>query len=469
MKTKDLVRIFYKKLIPKKRRNTLKSIRKQKSKIVSKQDSDNYYEKLDLTSTRLLKEKLDLNEALKPLYEVFNDRSVRCELIGNDWWKGFVIASGLTDTEGKEIQEKLAEDINSLDGNLLEHWELLHIYALAVRVGLLVVGYAVRQKARESAIGYLKNKKRISLYKMRSALAVLLETEQLDELNHVLSSLGKRYDSEKKLFRHVQNLLYNKNDQIKKENFKDSEKDLAFSNYIKGKKIAIVGPAKTTTEDAAEIDSFDLVVRCNYKEKGVGVDEIIKGLRCDVSYFNFEQVRYFLKERKVNWPEGISWVVCKSRSGARKIKEKIDGILQNTDKDQLDNLLKTRFIKNFKDTIFMNTPNAMSNITMDLLRFEPMEIKIFHADMMLTVTRNNGYYPSLWERENNMERTFLKFSSRSHEPVIQYWILYTLFKNGKIGGDKRFEEVMMMGEIEYIKQLQHIYGNAGRLINKDFH
>ena len=62
---------------------------------------------------------------------------------------------------------------------------------------------------------------------------------------------------------------------------------------------ALVGPAKTESRDAQEIDAFDLVIRFNYKEIGVGTDPDIKGLLCDVSYYNSAQAKYIYKTKPV--------------------------------------------------------------------------------------------------------------------------------------------------------------------------
>ena len=460
MKIKDVIRILYKKVIPRQRRMKIRKIRKAKQTGVSKKDSDIYFEKLTF-AVELLKNSRSADQALEPLHNAFKARKVRSKLLNNDWWTDFVTAASMFDKEGEKIQERLINEVKTISNNLFEHWELLHIYSLSVRVGLLVVGYALRVKSREVAIDYLKRKKHLDIYKLRSSLSALLESGKEMEYNNFIKLLTKKHEREKKLFTHLYNIFcdnerINSNDPI----LIATADDQLFGKLIKGKKIAIVGPAKTDNPDGESIDSYDLVVRCNYKEKGVGVDAKIKGKRCDLTYFNFEQTRYFCKQKEINWPDDILWAVCKSKNGAKMIKEKINNISDT----KTNTLFNTRYIENLKDTLFMNTFNAVSNIVMDLLRFDPKEIKIFHADMMLTVARSTGYYPLSWARENNMERTFLEFSSRSHDLVIQYWLLYTLFKKGRIKGDKRFDEVMELGEKKYMQQLQYIYGNSGRII-----
>jgi hypothetical protein len=464
MKTREIIKKIYKKLISKKSRMKIKKHHKSRLESASKNDSDIYYQKLIIVKNLLNQKNIILNEAFEPLHSAFKARQVRSELMSNEWWEKFVTAASTFDSEGEKIQKELVSEIENTNNNLFEHWELLHIYMLALRVGLLVVGYALRLKAREAAIAYLTQKKPLNSYKLSSALAALLETGNIEILQKTLSYLGIRFYKEKKIFTHMFNIIYKNNIQNNGEIvITPSRDDIIFGKQIKGKKIAVVGPAKTEAFDAANIDSYDLVVRCNYKEKGVGVDPEVKGLRCDLTYLNFEQARAFRLQKKVNWPDNISWVICKSKNSAKKVHEKICNSL-----DALNYPVslrpQARSIENLRNALFMNTFNAFSNITMDLLRFQPDEIKIFHADMMLTVDRNDGYYPAEWGRDNKKKKVFLEFSSRSHDPVIQYWLLHTLFKTGKIKGDKRFEEVMMLGEREYMIQLQSIYGNAGRLI-----
>ena len=450
MKTRDLLGLYFKKLFSKKIRKKIRKLKNFDPRPVTKKDSDTYYQLLSSAVHQHVKENLSLAEAMEPLHNAFNSRNVRSRQLGSNWWHNFLTAAASLDGDGYKVQESLIKEIENLRSDYFEHWELLHIYSLALRVGLILVGYSLRVKAREAAIAYISENVSSDSYKYSALLAALLERGEIENFKYTFKKYRNKHKKEKKDFAHLYNILYNSHGY---NQFAFSGKDRKFLKFIKKRKIAVVGPAKTVSPDASKIDSHDVVVRCNYREQGVGIDSEIKGLRCDLTYFNFEQSKDFCNQERINWPDGISWVICKSVNSADKVKRKIFASAETRRKKVKP---KVRYLKNISNTIFMNTPNAMSNIVMDLLKFNPDSIMIFHADMMLTVTRNDGYYPSSWNRGGVMEQTFLKFSSRSHEPVIQYWVLHTLFNNGKIKGDKRFEEVMLLGENEYMSQIQSI-------------
>ena len=194
----------------------------------------------------------------------------------------------------------------------------------------------------------------------------------------------------------------------------------------------------------------------NYIEERSSTDNNFKGMRCDISYLNFEKANHFIKQRANNLPRDISWIVCKSNKNSKSISSKL--------KFSSSSPTKARSIVNYNQILFNGTLNAIPNILLDLLCFNPASINIFHADLMVTVDRCDGYHSNTWKKDKDAKKHFLQECARAHDPITQYWILNKLKNNPLIRGDKRFEDVMQLGEQEYMTKLQNIYGNAGRLI-----
>ncbi|KAF5083754.1 hypothetical protein DSECCO2_85560 [anaerobic digester metagenome] len=432
-------------------------------------DSDLYYSSLSSAVKCISNSQSITFASLKPLHEAFKTHSVRSELLGDTWWFNYINAVRTLDDESLPFQKKLIQILQSSDFPPLEHWELLHMYTLTLRVGLFEVAYAIRSKALDIAISYLSEDKKMDGYKYISALSALLERGHYYTFQQKLGLLGEEFEEEKQKLIHLLNIIQSQNNQSllpKDINSDLNEEDIIFHQFVKGKSVAIVGPARTDKPDAIHIDSHDLVVRTNYKEKGECVDPIIKGLRCDITYFNGETVERLCKQDIINWPDGISWAIFKSDSDNHKLvailrenSKKIDLMKKAID------YLQSRNMYMLYGTFFNLSLMAIPNIIMDLLRFDPKKISIFHADLMLSVGTIPQYLPKDFEYANSMKKYFLMTISRSHDPVTQYWILHELWKNGKFEGDNRFNEIMSLGELEYMKQLQKIYGNYGRILS----
>lgn len=472
---RTILRSLYHKLAPKSLRSWVSRIRRAKSYAeyyrVTPEDSDNYLAGLVATSKYFSEQQALTSETLKPLHIAFAARNVRSHLLGHDWWADFVFAATNLDENSQDTQDKLVARIKALPLNTLQHWELLHVYALALRVGLFMVGYVLRCKAREVAIDYLRQGKKLSPAQLIAAIAAQMETGQYAEVQKNIAQLGRRYAREKQLLSYLYGLMAPERDAelIPNSGLDDSEQDREFRKLVQGKSIAVVGPAKVDRQDAAQIDSYELVVRCNYREKGVGVDDTVKGLRCDITYFNGVQDKYFCDQETVNWPHEIEWAVCKSQVRAERVAEKVTRFLDTCkDTGSFRNLhrFKTRALQPARRVIFHNKRlNAIPNIALDLHRFNPASIYVFHVDLFLTVERISSYHPDTMKIDNYLRQSVAALSSFSGvmDPITQYWILHELWQLGKIEGDSRFNEVMSLGEQEYMRQLQVIYGSLGRL------
>lgn len=465
MKIKQKVRIIYRRLIPTKVRCRISRIRcilfPGSSREVSRKCSNDYLSALSAVSKPFLKQESRNFQTLRPLHKVFSDNKVRSRLLGNDWWANFIFAANYSDEKGQQAQGKLLSDLKSLPPEKLNYWEYLHLYSLALRVGLFVVGYELRLKAREAAIVFLKKKKgKMPKEEIIRAIAAQLEAGQYTQARGNIAMLGEDVSCKKQFLSYLCDLI----DPERGMGFMpDDEDDKKFRDYVSGKKIAVVSPAKTVQQDAVEIDSYDRVVRCNYKEQGAGIDSKAKGLRCDISYIAESPAKSLFGQEAVNFPREIKWIICRSKRTADKFINFFDSF--RFDGDSCIRTIRTRSINESSNRVFFQGwLNAVPHIATDLLRFNPSSIFIFHADLMLSIERDSQYSLRVWRIEDyKMKEVFLRLSSYCHDPVVQYWILHALWMRKKIKGDERFEEVMSMGEREYMRQLQCVYGSAGRL------
>jgi hypothetical protein len=223
----------------------------------------------------------------------------------------------------------------------------------------------------------------------------------------------------------------------------------SYSEFVRNKNIVIVGPAPTEAQDAVEIDSSDVVIRLNHSLLGKGTDWIHKGLRTDVSCFNSEQTTALIDDRNGMLPSDIAWACFKDG------KKSLDVHVKNADK-------QCRSFVRFDGMTFHGSYNMVPIIIMDLATLACRSVKIFHTDLMLSVSRYLGYNKYSFQDENKKKVMFL-YASITHDPVLQYRTLKNVWKHNKIHGDLRFEQVMTVGLDDYLKELEQVYSKNTEL------
>ena len=156
----------------------------------------------------------------------------------------------------------------------------------------------------------------------------------------------------------------------------------------------------------------------------------------------------------MQWPLDNSWIVGKVLSQAEVVLKKLsaDGI--NTKH------LNGRSIERIDKALFNGSLHGLPNIIIDVLRFNPKKIFLYHFDMMLTKERVAGYFTPDSEEENKNIKHLTNnrlTGLAGHDPVTQFVILKSFWKRGIIEGDFRFEEVIKMEIKDYMKNLQKNY------------
>lgn len=458
---KQLIKAIWRNFLPAKIRVRIKDFVEEDAPPYLKETHSSYIDALKESCQK--SDKLnDVNNfrTATPLIQSFNKYQVDHTVFSEKFWTDFVTVASKFDENCQELQKDLKAEIQRLPFQKVIPRDFLHFYSIAIYAGLLDVGFELRSRAKEAAICTMLNGDAETVFEEHHGLTALFEAGRYKDVETHLKKVDEISNKHRRLLQHQLNIYTPSKKSGKDVGFKKVDKE--YYDYINGKSIAIVGPAKTDKKDAAEIENFDVIIRCNYKYEGVGVDHQIKGTRCDVTYFNKEQKQHLMNEDQVNWPTGIRWVVCKNQEDAREVYEKISlSINGSADSDPLFNY---RSMINMNHVQFNGSLNSIPNIVLDLLPFRPKNVKIFHADLMLTVDRQKGYYPEEWNRDNKMEKDYLKSSSRAHDPVTQYNLLRNLWDKDLIEGDERFNMVMSLGDEEYMRQMQLIYGNAGRII-----
>ncbi|MEX1014128.1 MAG: hypothetical protein WDZ80_03125 [Candidatus Paceibacterota bacterium] len=417
--------------------------RKHKRSTSLHEESRKYYTALK-TSVKII---CDNQNKITPILGSFKDELVNPNIFEQNWWLSLLKVSSIDDKNGKKLQESLINRIDDLELANIVVRDFIHFYSLALRVGLFNVGYALRNKAREAAFYKLINNQTKYTSEIEYGIGALIEKEGFSRINEFKKIICKNNFVYKNSLNDLKMINEGSYGSLKNEDL--NRYDLQYKNFMEGKDVAIVGPAKNNSKDAEEIDSYDIVVRCNHYNKVEESEKRSKGIKTDVAYLNGAISNYLIKDNFLNWPNELQWVVCKNKKHLKDIK-------------YLTSNIKNRYMDKYDSVLFHGHLNLIPMIVLDVLKNNPRSVKIYHADLMVTIEKNKGYKSVEWDDNVPMKQRFLISSSDSHDPVTQYSILNRLWICGLIDGDDRFNEVMSFGEKKYMVKLQELYGEAGR-------
>ena len=391
------------------------------------------------------------------LHIAFKKHLVRSKLIKKNWWSDFFLLVTLSDSSKfDKINKSLIKGIETSNFDSIEYFEILDIYSLCLRLSLFELAYHVRQKALEKALNYSCSTKKIQSWKLKAKLSALIEIEDFKEFDRLFPMINKKKE---KYFLNFLRIVFGNRKSLSDENFInkiDSFQDQEFRKYVENKNIAIVGPAPVEKKDGFEIDNSEIVLRTNYK---LG-DPAIKGLKCNINYFNLETAQHIDKNGCLEWPSNTNWIIGKAKNYMEMILARL-----SSDGVKVDNL-NLRTLKIVDSALFNGSLSLIQNIIFDLSRFNPKKIYLYHFDVMLSKDRISGYYTDI---KNNYD-LHLKMTKcfPGHDPVTQFLILKSFWKLGFIEGDDRFEEVMKMKAKDYMLNMQKNYLDINKKINNGY-
>lgn len=217
------------------------------------------------------------------------------------------------------------------------------------------------------------------------------------------------------------------------------ENDHKYLGIIKGRDVALVGPAPVEEYSGNEIDSADCVIRTNYRV-GSNVPYEKFGSRTDISYYN----QYRINQR---WDEtckafdNLDWIIAKSQKDENKIRKVKEH--KNT---------RSSFLPH---TIFFQTSAPMGIIVAlgDILRFQPSTLKVFSSTFYFSKQTYSQNYKS-----TDTSRALASSDLRVHEPFSQFAYAKHLLDRNIISADSATANVLGVGEPEYSTTLQSLYG-----------
>ena len=210
-----------------------------------------------------------------------------------------------------------------------------------------------------------------------------------------------------------------------------SPEDMSFGRLVAGKSVAVVAPGETGLNQGEEIDSFDLVVRTNFRDRDVLAANARRiGRRIDICYFNgnFEpQHRDRIIETLAQNP--IEFVVLRFDDGSQSAYNSIVPV-------RISHLLNVFYRMN---------SYAVPKIVFDLLRFRPARIKIFNADFFLG---RKHHYDGYLDYDIDLTSSLL-----GHDVIRNIRLMREWLRLGLVEGDSVFLEVLSRSEADLLDRI----------------
>jgi len=223
---------------------------------------------------------------------------------------------------------------------------------------------------------------------------------------------------------------------------KYSKKDREFFDYVHNKSIAIVGPAQSNDMLKDEIDSYDIVIRLNYRGGNKMPPEIEFGSKVNISYYNSVFSADISNYENMDFFKNLDYIIFKD------IKHHYQKII----------IRKYQHVRkwiSFNLFVFGGKINMIQNVILDLLAFEPSKIKIFKANLYLT---ENNYYSGYQISNYNNDQYYNWLQHwYTHDIVTHFNLTKTLWKNSLIEVDNCLEDVLELNCEDYISKMDIIY------------
>lgn len=221
--------------------------------------------------------------------------------------------------------------------------------------------------------------------------------------------------------------------------------DLEFSKYIEGKRIAIVGPSSSGIDHSEEIAcNFDITVTMNYNGIKTPAIEPLN-LKHHISYYNGRLTGSITTPGEnmsdFSYLKDLDFAVVK----ARKVN----------DRTAVADYTKLRDSAVVDGLFLRGAPNLLQVILLDLTHFQPACVKAFYLNIGLSETLHDKDYLKALNRTNLEPRDQWR-SLAKHNPIMQYDYTSFLYKTGFLEADTRLTEVLELGTVEFMRQMEEL-------------
>lgn len=202
---------------------------------------------------------------------------------------------------------------------------------------------------------------------------------------------------------------------------RDPDVEAAFADYVRGRTIALVGPAMPESDQTAAVDAHDLVYRVGVH----GDHHPAYGQRADLGIVNSQKSRRISAGDHLDRIRDLDWLITKAGAGQPPVPHR-------------------------RAHLPPGTPNLVTIALWDLTFFEPADVTVYGADFYLGgpamayhgpyKAASGGY--SFFDVRTN--------STRVHDQQLQRRIINRIrAEHGWPSGDPRFTAALDLDDVSF--------------------
>lgn len=213
--------------------------------------------------------------------------------------------------------------------------------------------------------------------------------------------------------------------------------DARMEALLKGKRVALVGPAETGDRLGHIVDEYDVVARPRYQPEFIAEHKEAQGSRTDIAYYSGQDLTSLFK--------GIS--TAAEQGNVKVVNARPFSYAAHAHR----NLPWLRFYRQDFSLCFHGGSLGIQRMAYDLLQFEPAEICVFNADLYT----GNSMFTTGWRQGD----TFGPYSHIndivvSHDVKSEFKFMRALMDTGLVTAQGRAAEVLSQTPEEYVRAVE---------------
>jgi len=350
------------------------------------------------------------------------------------------IFSILNRTENHELRQEKAVDYEKIKIEMeyiadkitiKNYFKYKLLYSLLISNGL----YSLALLVKNNIVGFLNISQNHKIHKKLIIEYILISIEGL-----IIERIKTKQHSNRIIPAYYKFLL-NLTDNI---NLNDIDRD--FSEYLKNKSVAIVGPAPNNLESGQEIDGFDVVVRPKFNKGFVEGNRTFIGSKTDVSYYQLDS------KSKIPYEsiKTLKFIVNSS-------------ILQDEEINEMKNLSTRSYSFNF-DKLWAGYTTQLPKILIDIIinKKDTANIKLFNfnfymeQNLYISEYRGNPRTKSSQYDKNDL---YYLWNLHSWHDLLSNWkVIKFIVKSFNISSTEKIESLLSYNDNKFIEILEELYG-----------
>lgn len=336
-----------------------------------------------------------------------------------------------------ELHDDILKTLSRVDYKMLNErqWYILY-YVLLSLTGRFEISNIFRINHKKIALDYYKRKiSSLNVFQTWILFKALMDDGKLSKASNIIQFLE---NNKKRKFIPLYDMknylsLFKLNSEKGFKNDWNTHKYNKYKKYIKGKSVALVGPAYSSKRLGKEIDSYDVIIRLNE--------------------FNSENSNNYVKKngKKTN----VVYIYLNRSIKDVKFKGlKPDFIIKNKETKsryiRFDYLYKGSILNMYNfDFAYIGGFNFVQRVLLDLLRYQPKNIKVFKTTFYLGYRTYENVYRFGKKNNSQMWHQFAW-----HDQISQINLFRNLLSQSVIHLEDEVLKIISLTDNEIATKLQ---------------